>query len=106
MCTRQTRKLTAWSLLIGLLCCFGFASLVHDEFSRLHVLLKYSLCLLRPLLESGVYFIQHELRCNYCSRAATNREQRLIEWIQYVCVTSHKLIKYVLIICHVTEIML
>ena len=96
MCTRQTHL----PLLIGLLRCFEFASLVHDEFLHLHVLLKYSLCLLRLLFESSIYFIQHEWRCSY-----TVRERLLIEsgvWSSgygmYICVTSHQLIKYVLII--------
>ena len=64
------------------LCCFEFASLVHDEFSRVHMLLKYSSRPLRLLFESGVYFVQHAWRCGSCLRAATNREQRLIERIQ------------------------
>ncbi len=36
------------------------------------------------LFESGDYFVQHSWRCGDFSRAATNRERRLIEWIQYV----------------------
>ena len=50
----QTDKKTYWLLLIGLLRCFDLASLIHDEFSRVHVLLKYLSCLLWLLFESGV----------------------------------------------------
>ena len=75
----QTDKKTYWLLLIGLLRCFEFASLVHDKFSHVHVLpvlLKYSSRPLRLLFESGVYFVQHAWRCGllgYCSRAASDR---------------------------------
>jgi len=32
-----------------------------------------------PVFKSGNYFVQHILRCSNNSRAATNREQHLIE---------------------------
>ena len=37
----------------------------------------------RLLFESGDYFVQHFRRCGDYSRAATNRERRLIERIRY-----------------------
>ena len=51
----------------------------------------------RLLFESGDYFVQHFRRCGDYSRAATNRERRLIERIRYVpfevipyvCIGSH-----------------
>ena len=51
----------------------------YDEFSHVHVLLKYSLRTLQLLFESGTYFVQHAWSCGYCVRAATNRERLLIE---------------------------
>ena len=36
------------------------------------------------LFESGDYFVQHFRRCGHYSRAATNRERRLIEQIWYL----------------------
>ena len=39
----------------------------------------------RLLFESGDYFVHHFRRCGDYSRAATNRERRLIERIRYVC---------------------
>ena len=89
----QTDKETHWLLLIGLLCCFEFASLVHDKFLRVHVLLmqvfvtpttcSYYLRVAFILVSSCVW------RCSYYSRAAINQEWRLIEWIQYLtCLVS------------------
>ena len=46
-----------------------------------HVLLEYYP---RLVFESGDYFVQHVRRCDNNSRAATNRERRLIEQIQYI----------------------
>ena len=38
----------------------------------------------RLLFESSDYFVQHFWRCGHYSRAATNREQCLIERIRYM----------------------
>ena len=48
-------------------------------------MLVFSVGVARLLFESGDYFVQHFRRCGDYSRAATNRERRLIERIRYVC---------------------
>ena len=78
MITRQTRK-PYWLLLIGhvgLLGCFEFASLVHDEFSRVHVLQCTQVFVTPTAATERRRFISFSLRGG---GAATNRERRLIE---------------------------
>ena len=80
-------------LLIGLLRCFEFASLVHNKFSRVHVL--HMQVFITPATAT---IWEWHLFCSahvhggaavYCSRAATNQEQCLIERIQYLtCLVS------------------
>ena len=87
----QTDKETYWLLLIGLLCCFEFASLVHNKFSREHMLhMQVFVTPTTATIESGIIlFSTCAWRCGYCSRAATNQERRLIERIQYLtCLVS------------------
>ena len=66
------------------------APLVNDEFSCVHVLFKHSSCPLQLLFKRGVYFVQLAWRCGYSSRAATNRERRLIERIRYTYMLYHR----------------
>ena len=61
-------------LLISLFRWIKFALQVHNEFSCVHVLIKYSLHPLQLLFESGVFFfVQHVWRCSYCSRTVSDQ---------------------------------
>ena len=50
---------TYWLLLIGLLCCLQFASLVHDEFSHVYMLLIHS--------SHSLWVLAIWERCLFCS---------------------------------------